>query len=483
MQRKGDRMYKRATAFILSCIMCLSFVGCTDESTQKIDNESGKIEALKYDFQEFELCGLWAPHDITEEAFKLYKDAGFNVCSFTNHDETPRNTDTQYFIGSNRTLEALEICKKVGLDVYIAYGASWFNIANEGEEYFYNKPFTTHDQYAKYKDIIKGVHINDEPNKETMTKLSDDALIEDFKKAFPNTKYMINLIPETAITSRNYENYTEMLEHYGNDIMSKFDNPYICVDCYLCSNWNMVGANIVNNYNQIANTAKKYNAETSFILQSSTGNEFWEEVTEADMRQQAYLALAFGADNLQYYCYSVPTTYNTDGTVESYLYNNCMLNQDRTPSQLYYDVKTVNTEIQSFASAILAYDWQQSVGVSGIEKQTHRIGCIELDDNWERVKFKDAKHYVEAIGTHDLVISRFTSDRYGESYMFVNFAEPSKETPEINKVEATFKDCRAVAVYGGEGYTGTPEIIELDDKGLLKLEFAYGEGAFIVPIK
>ena len=67
--------------------------------------------------------------------------------------------------------------------------------------------------------------------------------------------------------------------------------------------------------------------------------------------------------------------------------------------------------------------------------------------------------------------------------MFVNFAEPSKETPEINKVEATFKDCRAVAVYGGEGYTGTPKIIELDDKGLLKLEFAYGEGAFIVPIK
>ena len=295
---------------------------------------------------------------------------------------------------------------------------------------------------------------------------------------------MINLIPETAITSRNYENYTEMLEHYGNDIMSKFDNPYICVDCYLCSNSHMVGANIVNNYNQIANTAKKYNAETSFILQSSTGNEFWEEVTEADMRQQAYLALAFGADNLQYYCYSVPTHYNADGSeIESYLYNNCMLNQDRTPSQLYYDVKTVNTEIQSFASAILAYDWQQSLGVSGTEKQTYRIGCIELDDNWERVKFKDAKHYVEAIGTHDLVISRFASDRYGESYMFVNFAEPSKETPEINKVEATFKDCRAVAVYGGEGYTGTPEIIELDDKGLLKLEFAYGEGLFIVPLK
>ena len=229
-------MFKKIFIVALVCIMAFSVVGCDKKYSEK--------DLPKYETQEFEICGLWAPHDITEEAFQLYKDAGFNVCSFTNHDEIPRNTDTQYFIGSNRTLEALEICKKIGIDVYIAYGASWFNIANEGEEYFYNKPFTTHDQYAKYKDIIKGVHINDEPNKETMTKLSDDALIEDFKKAFPNTKYMINLIPETAVTSRNYENYTEMLEHYGNDIMSKFENPYICVDCYLYSKWDMVGKNI-----------------------------------------------------------------------------------------------------------------------------------------------------------------------------------------------------------------------------------------------
>ena len=464
-------MFKKIFIMALVFIMAFSVVGCDKKYSEK--------DLPKYEAQEFEICGLWAPHDITEEAFQLYKDAGFNVCSFTNHDEIPRNTDTQYFIGSNRTLEALEICKKIGIDVYIAYGASWFNIANEGEEYFYNKPFTTHDQYAKYKDIIKGVHINDEPNKETMTKLSDDALIEDFKKAFPNTKYMINLIPETAITSRNYENYTEMLEHYGNDIMSKFENPYICVDCYLYSKWDMVGKNILNNYNQIANTAKKYNAETSFILQSSTGNEFWDEVTEADMRQQAYLALAFGADNLQYYCYSVPTTYNTDGTVESYLYNNCMLNQDRTPSQLYYDVKTVNSEIQKFASAVLAYDWQQSIGVSGSVDQTFRVCSIEYDLDLNPVNLEDTKHYVSANGTQDLVVSRFESDEHGEAYMLVNFSE---NNGKANSVNATFKDCGAVAVYGGEGYSGMPKIVTLDENGNFAVDLAYGEGIFVVPL-
>ena len=63
--------------------------------------------------------------------------------------------------------------------------------------------------------------------------------------------------------------------------------------------------------------------------------------------------------------------------------------------------------------------------------------------------------------------------------MFVNFAKNNGKT---NIIEVTLKECSTVAVYGGEGYTGTPKIIELDDKGLLKLEFAYGDGVFVTPI-
>ncbi len=462
-------MFKKITSIIFICALMLAFSGCAQESEENNDKDS-KIELPEYAAQEFEICGLWAPRQMTVEAFEQYKAAGFNIVSFTNHDELPRTSETQYYIGSKRTMEALEICKKVGIDVYIAYGASWFNRANEGDEYFDNKPFSTYDLYGEYKDIIKGVHINDEPNKETMTKLSDSALIEDFKKVYPNTKYMINLIPETAIASRDYNDYPEMLEHYGNDIMSKFEKPYICVDCYLYSNWDLVGKNILNNYNQIANTAKKYDAETTFILQSSTGNEFIESLSEADMRQQAYLAIAFGADNLQYYCYSVP---------EGIPYNHCMLERDnKTPNDLYYHVKHVNEEIQKFASTVLAYDWQQSVGISGIEKQTYRVSCIELDDDFNRIKFENAKHYVEAVGTQDLVVSRFDSKKYGEAYMIVNFGEG----PEVNKVEATFKDCKKVAIYGGVDYSGEPKIVALDKDGGLKLDLAYGEGVFITPI-
>lgn len=465
-------MIKKFLIILLVMAMALCTSACKDESVKNEDsNKNTQSGLLKYEHDEFEICGLWAPRQMTEEAFLQYKEAGFNVFSFTNHDELPRNSDTQYYVGSNRTKEALEICKKIGIDVYLAYGATWYNRANEGDEYFDNAPFSTHDYYGEYKDIIKGVHIFDEPNKETMTALSDTALIDDFKKIYPNAKYMINLIPETAITSRNYENYTEMLEHYGNDIMSKFEKPYICVDCYLCSKHDIVGINILNNYNQIANTAKKYKAETTFILQSSTGNEFWDEVSKSDMRLQAYLALAFGADNLQYYCYSVP---------DDIPYNHCMLEKDnKTPNEMYYYVKDINAEIQSFASAVLAYDWQQTIGLSGIEKQTYRVTGIEFDDNFERVEFRDAKHFVEAYGTHDLVVSQFSSEKYGEAYMLVNFSDDHQA---VNKLQMEFKDCKALALYGGEDYSGEPSIITPNENGEYVIEFAYGEGAFVVPV-
>lgn len=443
--------------------MSFSFTGCEKKYTEK--------DLYQYKIQEFEICGLWAPHEITEEAFKLYKEAGFNVCSFTNHDEQPRTSENQYYIGSKRTEEVLKICKKLGLDVYLAYGEAWFNRENEGDEYFDNKPFSTHDVYGEYKDIIKGIHIKDEPNKEDMTKLANDELIEDFKKVYPDTKYMINLIPETAVTSRDYNSYKEMLEHYGNDIMSKFETPYICVDCYLYSNWDMVGKNILNNYNQIANTAKKYNAETTFILQSSAGNEFLDTLCEADIRQQAYLAIAFGTDNIQYYCYSVPI---------GQAYDYCILNPDGTPSVIYDGVKKVNSEIQSFASVALAYDWNQAIGISGIEDQTFRVSSLEFDLDLNPVKLENAKHYVSAQGTQDMVLSRFTSEEYGEAYMLVNFGENNGKT---NKVEAKFKDCGAVAIYGGEDYSGTPEIITLDENGNFAVDLAYGEGIFVVPLK
>ena len=63
--------------------------------------------------------------------------------------------------------------------------------------------------------------------------------------------------------------------------------------------------------------------------------------------------------------------------------------------------------------------------------------------------------------------------------MFVNFA---KELSESNTITATFKECDAIAIYGGADYDGTPKIVELDENGKFELKFEYGEGVFVTPL-
>ena len=468
-------MLKKTCIIILVISMVVAFLGCQNENVNSSTNTDKKYtqeDLPKYEQHELELCGLWAPRQMTEEAFLQYKNAGFNVVSFTNHDELPRTSETQYYIGSKRTEEALKLCKKVGLNAYIAYGDSWFNRKNEGDEYFDVAPFSQHDVYGEYKDIIKGIHINDEPHKEEMPPISDQALIDDFEKVYPNAKYMVNIVAVTAGGKHyGYEDYQELYDDYINSIVTKLKNPYISLDFYP---FNTLAVQpdryVASNYNMVAETAKKLGAKKTMIVQSSAGAEFDSVLTEGDMRWQVYSALAFGADHIQYYCYSVP---------EEIDYNYCMLMPDnKTPSDVYYYVQEINYEIQGMASALLSYEWDKSIGISGSEEMAFRVTELEYDENFEKAKFHDAKYFDSATATHDLIISRFTSDEYGESYMFVNFANREK----TNTVKATLKDCGAVAIYGGKGFTGTPKIIELADDGVLTLELQYGEGAFMVPL-
>ena len=106
-----------------------------------------------------------------------------------------------------------------------------------------------------------------------------------------------------------------------------------------------------------------------------------------------------------------------------------------------------------------------------------RVSNLAYDENFNIRYFKDPKHYVAAAATEELIVSHFTNEQYGEAYMFVNFADRKS-----NNVTATFRDCKAVAVYGGKGYTGIPKIVELDENGNVTIDLGYGDGVFVIPL-
>ncbi len=431
---------------------------------------SGKVPTFTN--KDFEISAFWCPYDISEKGLKQYKDAGFNTL-FTGNHSLSWTSDNQFYLGSNRTMTALQNAKKVGLDVILNYN-DWIAERIEGAGYYGSTPFSKYDIYGDYKDIIVGVHMVDEPGAEHITQYGNQTLINDFKKVYPNAKYVVNLLPEYAFGYQNWGSAQEMYDSYINGIMNKFDkNRMISVDCYFFHKQFATTRRqgIMKNYDNLAKIGKKYNASQTFIMQTAVGNEFDSTMSEADIRLQANMAMAFGADAMQYYCYSVPIDTSRPNNA---MYDYCILNPDNTPSPLYNYVKNVNGECQALADVLLSYSWQEATGIEG----TANVAAVGEFYEMQEGKFKNTKHYVSAKGSQDIVMSRFTSDKYGEGYMLVNFAQRSN----ANSVDLQMKDCGALAIYGGAGFSGTPKVVNLDANGKCTVNLNYGEGIFIVPL-
>lgn len=432
--------------------------------------------------REFEISGFWAPYEITEESFKTYKNVGFTTLAMINHS-LGNTSEEQFYLGSQRTMKALEVCRKVGLKAILNYNDWMAERVSGDKNYNGNTPFSKYDLYSDYKDIITGVHICDEPYKDRHFPLyGDKTLINDFQKVYPNAKFIVNLIPYTASSSRGFASYDEMMELYEKTFMEPFENPFVSVDVYpFHQGSKQDDGTLALNYEYIANSAKKYGVKPGYILQSSvggadTGNkEFEMELSEGDLRWEINSALAFGADTLQYYCYSVPGSIS-DGQMV-YMYDYCILNRDNTPSPIYYHLQKLHKELKNISNVILAYDWDESIGVLGTEDYVGRVATLVYDEDFNVKTFKNSKHFVSATSTQETLVSRFTNKEYGEGYMFVNFADRKSST-----VTAKFRDCKSVAIYNASK-GDEPQIVKTDKEGQFTLEFEYGEGAFIVPLK
>lgn len=467
-------MFKKILSSLLIAAMLLSVAGCGNSKTEN----NGSNGLYEYPEKQFELAGYVCPREVSEESYQLYKDAGFNLValSMSRTEGQGFEKDNTHYLGSSLTEKALKICKKLGLKAHLnGVVDHWVIESIEGENYFNadGKNFSQFDIYDDYKDVIVGAHIADEPKLDDLTEIANNkTLIEDFKKVYPGADYVINLIPSYAGAEvYGYEDYESMFEYYGESVMSQFENPYISIDYYPFvpeSHHSYPRRDeLLINYDLMAQTAKKYNAKKTMILQSATGAEFAEELTEGDMRLQINTALAYGARQLQYYCYTVPLIYD---------YNYCIMNRDDTPSNLYYYLQTIHKEIQSYASVILSYDWDESTAVNAVGFSDYKDVTYYMFK--DEPAFATSEHYEKAIATQNLVISRFTSDEYGEAFMFVNYAEAD----QTNIATITFKNCKKIAVYGGNGYSGTPKIVELDEENKYRTELQYGEGIFVVPL-
>ena len=460
----------KKTACILTAITALSSLsafGCNKQPN-----------VPQYESAQLRLSGFWSPYEQTEESYLLYKNAGLNTLLMGNHSVDEWTSETLDYLGSAHTAKSLQLCKKVGLDAVLQYG-DWYCARAEGKG-MGETPFSSRNVYEEYKDIIAAVHITDEPSVAGMDTYGDDALTTDFKSVY-NVPYMVNLFPnyasKQALGAKNYDVY---LAAYEEKILSDFSkNAMVSVDFYpymadytgLHSSWLLC-------YEKVAKLAQRYNATTHFYLQSANKNEFADDLTEQDMRLQAYVALCYGAEWLSYYCYAMPHIYAEDGSYTG-MYEKCILDVNNKPTSLYDAVKNVNAEIQSFASVYLAYDWVKTVGLTDNSKNNGNIAITML---WEKVDFSDRKTLSDVKADGDCIIGCFERAE-DEGYMLVNYSLPA-DNKQTKLTLSLKKRYSFVAVYGGEGVTsGLPQIVKTDKKGNCEISLNAGEGKFVVPLQ
>ena len=432
--------------------------------------------APQYEANRFRLSGFWSPYEQTEESYRLYKDAGLNTLLLGNHSVDEWTSETLDYLGSAHTQKSLELCRQVGLDAVLQYG-EWYCARAEGKEMGTN-PFSSRDLYEEYKDIIAAVHITDEPSIDGMDRYGDDALTADYKSVY-NAPYMVNLFPNYASSlDLGTNRYDDYLAAYEEKILADFpQNAMVSVDFYPYQA-NVDGLHYfwLLCYEKVAKLAQKYNATTHFYLQSANKSEFKDDLTERDMRLQAYVALCYGAEWLSYYCYAMPRSRATDGSLIG-KYEKCMLDVNDQPTSLYAAVKNVNTEIQSIAPAVLAYDWVKTVGLTD---NTQNQGTLAINMLWEEVDFSDRKTVSNVKANGDCIVGCFEREE-DEGYMLVNYSLPAAEKEvKVTLILAEKKGC--VAVYGGENGTGEAKIIRADRKGNVSITLKPGEGKFIVPL-
>lgn len=476
----------KCAAMIAFSVMFSVLCACNPQEEKKT------YVAPIYSSKQLTLTGWWAPEP-TKEAYELFKEAGMNTLLQVNHsakylyDENGklnRTTDNTYFLGSNISMRSLELCREVGLDAIVSYGG-WYGCENYPTD---GKVFSARDVYGEYKDIIKGVHIVDEPYKEKIDELSDPTFIQDFKDTYPTLPFMCNLHPSLTMQNANYfgmglgATYEEYVDYFTSHLVEPFENNrYLSVDVYpfeqKSANDKYLSTGWLYCYETVANAALQYGADLNYYIQTVWGGENAKQnprmMTTEDIRLHVYMSLAYGGNSISYYCYSMPT-HLVNGEWEG-MYKYCMLDIDGNPTPLYQSVKEVNGEISAFDDAFLSYQYKKTYPIFKEGESKSRTDFAYLSNQLDIATLKRVQD-VSADG--EVVMGVFEDEKGEQGYMLVNYSDTSKK--EQRKVTLTLKDSEAVAVYGGKGYQGTPTIVYAEG-GVITLTISEGNGMFVVP--
>lgn len=337
---------------------------------------------------------------------------------------------------------------RAALDLFAKYGVGaivsgivpgwWGGDGDNAGQLEKTNPLSKYEEAAaKFQDhpAIWGIDIGDEPSALDFPYYKK--VMEKVEELFPNQFAFLNLYPNYASVSQNTSEqtksqlgtatYAEHIQKYSEWIPA----DYISYDFY----YKNVGvAKDYSNLRVVSDVCRETGRGMWVTVQvNSYDPKVW--ITENELRFQAYSALAFGAENITWACYTAGW------------WDNQVVDKNGEKTQQYDKLKKVNAELHSIGKEYMKY----------ISRSTTFVG-FDGTKMLEGTGEKSLKKYSDGIFTDlsagcPLVVGEMDARDGGSGKaLFVCVADdPFDKAPK--KYTLRFKaPGREISVRGGEGY-------------------------------
>ncbi len=235
-------------------------------------------------------------------------------------------------------------------------------------------PLTKYDEAAKnFKDhpAIWGIDIGDEPSALDFPHYGK--IMDRVKKLFPNQFPYLNLYPNYASVAKNTDSQT--INQLGTTTYEQHIAAY-CKNVaanYLCYDFYMYSTDVNRAYDNlrvVADACQATNRSMWIVLQVNSDKEkLW--ISENQLRFQAYTAMAFGAENIIWACYTAGWWHNQ------------VVDSTGKKTQQYEKLKKVNGEILTLGENYMKYRRNSTsfVGFEGQENSKWLKGVRQVSES------------------------------------------------------------------------------------------------------
>ena len=271
------------------------------------------------------------PYARTEQHIKDIADCGIDFMTCVDYDKKMLDLFEKYHIGA----------------VVSGVVPSWWGGDGSNAGTMKDKnPLDAYIQAAtKYQDYpaIWGIDIGDEPSALDFPHYGK--VYEKVKELFPANFPYLNLYPNYAAVAKNTDEQTidqlgtKTYQEYIAEYIKHVPADYLCYDFYLYS----INVPLAYENLRIVSDACLGSGRSMWIVLQVNSDDKDKWISENELRFQAYTAMAFGAENIIWGCYTAGWWFNN------------VLDENGNKTEQYDKLRHINAEIHRLGDPYMKY--------------------------------------------------------------------------------------------------------------------------------